>query len=293
MSTTSPPADDDAPLREDIRLLGRVLGDTLRAQEGDAAFEMIERIRSLAVSSRRIEDLRARQSLEAVLNALSRDETVSVVRAFSYFSHLANIAEDHHLARRRRATRGDAAPGSLAAAFTRARAEGVDAAALAGFFAGALIAPVLTAHPTEVQRQAILECERRIAAALARRDGAALTAEERVELDFDLRRQVLTLWRTRMLRGVKLAVRDEIENGLGYFQSTFLAEVPRLHTGIEDALGAPDAGAERGLPARGLVDRRRPRRQSLRHRGDAALRGAAPVGSGVRPLPRRGARTWP
>ena len=247
MSTTPPTADDDAPLREDIRLLGRVLGDTLRAQEGDAAFEMIERIRTLAVGSRRIEDLRARQSLEAVLNALSRDETVSVVRAFSYFSHLANIAEDHHLARRRRETRGETAPGSLAAAFTRARAEGVDTAALKSFFVGALISPVLTAHPTEVQRQAILECERRIAAALARRDAAALTADERAELDVDLRRQVLTLWRTRMLRAVKLAVRDEIDNGLGYFQSTFLAEVPRLHTGIEDALGAPDSGTPAGF----------------------------------------------
>jgi phosphoenolpyruvate carboxylase len=243
--------DDDAPLREDIRQLGRLLGDTLREQEGDAAFAMIERIRSLAVANRRIEDIAARASLEAVLNSLSRDETVSVVRAFSYFSHLANIAEDHHHARRRRALRlagAAAAPGSLAHALERARTAGLDHAALARFFAGTLVSPVLTAHPTEVQRQAILECERRIAAALAQRDRHALLEDERAELDRVLRRQVVTLWRTRMLRGVKLAVRDEIDNGVGYFHHTFLAEVPRLHAAVEDALGLGDGEGDGAVP---------------------------------------------
>ncbi len=243
---TAPATDDDAPLREDIRHLGRLLGDTLREQEGEPAFAMIERIRTLAVASRRIEDTGARASLEAVLNALSRDETVSVVRAFSYFSHLANIAEDHHHARRRRAARlGGAAPGpgSLAHAFARAGAAGIGREALRAFFAAALVSPVLTAHPTEVQRQAILECERRIAAALARREQGALLEEERAALDVELRRQVVTLWRTRMLRGVKLAVRDEIDNGVGYFHHTFLAEVPRLHAAVEDALGLDVAAA--------------------------------------------------
>jgi phosphoenolpyruvate carboxylase len=244
MPTATPTPDDDGPLREDIRLLGRLLGETLKEQEGEAAFATIERIRSLAVASRRIEDTQARAELEAMLNALSRDETVSVVRAFSYFSHLANIAEDHHLARRRRALRlsgAPAQPGSLDHAFARARGAGVAAAGLAAFFHEALISPVLTAHPTEVQRQAILECERRIAEAIAGRGSPGLLDEEREALDAELRGRILTLWRTRMLRGVKLAVRDEIDNGVGYFHHTFLAEVPRLHLAVEDAVGAGGA----------------------------------------------------
>ncbi|HAG76343.1 MAG TPA: hypothetical protein DCL53_12970, partial [Thauera sp.] len=86
----------DHPLREDIRLLGRVLGDTVREQEGDATFDCIEQIRQNSVRFRRDDDIAARRELEDILDALSRDQTIQVVRAFSYFSHLANIAEDQH-----------------------------------------------------------------------------------------------------------------------------------------------------------------------------------------------------
>ncbi len=84
----------DLPLKEDIRLLGRILGDTVRAQEGDAAFDLIERVRQTSIRFRRDDDIAARRELEAMLDSLSRDQTIHVVRAFSYFSHLSNIAED-------------------------------------------------------------------------------------------------------------------------------------------------------------------------------------------------------
>ena len=115
--------DKDAPLRDDIRLLGRLLGDTVRDQQGEAAFGLIERIRQNSVRFRRDDDIAARRELEDILDALSREQTIQVVRAFSYFSHLANIAEDqHHIRRSRAHLIAGSAPreGSLAHALERA-----------------------------------------------------------------------------------------------------------------------------------------------------------------------------
>ena len=95
--------DKDAPLKEDIRLLGRLLGDVLRDQEGEEVFNVVETIRQTAVRFRREDDAEADVELRTLLKKLSREQTISVVRAFSYFSHLANIAEDQHHIRRRRA----------------------------------------------------------------------------------------------------------------------------------------------------------------------------------------------
>ncbi|MCK9987390.1 MAG: phosphoenolpyruvate carboxylase [Azoarcus sp.] len=231
--------DKDQALRDDIRLLGRLLGDTVRAREGDAVYELIERIRRDSIRFRRDADHGARAELEVALDRLSRDDTLHVVRAFSYFSHLANLAEDQHRIRRSRAHLiAGSAPreGSLAHAMNRAFDAGLDAAALAGFFATAQVVPVLTAHPTEVQRKSILNCQTAIARLLDQRDRMALTPEERRESDDALRRGVLTLWQTRMLRPAKLTVIDEVTNGLGYHETTFLREVPRLYANIEDQL---------------------------------------------------------
>src|SRR5688572_33145467 len=95
--------DKDLPLREDIRLLGRILGDTIRAQEGHDVFETVERIRKTSIRFHRDEDQAARLELEAILNGLSVEAAAKIIRAFSYFSHLSNIAEDQHRIRRSRA----------------------------------------------------------------------------------------------------------------------------------------------------------------------------------------------
>ncbi|NMG73218.1 phosphoenolpyruvate carboxylase [Aromatoleum diolicum] len=234
--------DKDAPLREDIRLLGRVLGDTVRDQQGEAVFGLIERIRQTSVRFRRDDDRAARVELEGILDALSREQTIQVVRAFSYFSHLANIAEDqHHIRRSRAHLIAGSAPreGSLAHALTRAFG-GHNAGELAAFFDRASISPVLTAHPTEVQRKSILNCQTDIAHLLDMRDRMELTPEERDESDEGLRRAVLTLWQTRMLRPAKLSVVDEVANGLSYFDATFLRELPRLYANLEDQLASRD-----------------------------------------------------
>jgi len=231
--------DKDLPLREDTRLLGRLLGDTVREQEGAAAFDLIERIRRSSIAFRRDDDDAARAELQSTLDGLSTDDTMIVVRAFSYFSHLANLAEDLHRIRRTRAHQiSGSAPreGSLSYALGRAAEAGIDPAAVASFFDDALVVPVLTAHPTEVQRKSVLDTERRIAELLEYRDRTVLTPDEQAATDEAVRRNVLALWQTRMLRRQRLAVIDEVANGLAYYDHTFLAELPGLYASLEDEL---------------------------------------------------------
>ena len=231
--------DKDLHLREDIRLLGRLLGENLREQEGEEAFNLVERIRQTAVRFHRDGDLQARDELETTLRELSRDATMSVVRAFTYFSQLSNIAEDLHHNRRRRAYELAGSPpqeGSLAMALKRAADAGVAPQDLQGFLCNALISPVLTPHPTQVQRNSILDCLREIATLLDRRDRFRHTAEEQALNEEGLRRGILTLWQTRILRELRLAVSDEIDNGLSYYGTTFLEQLPRLYGALEDLL---------------------------------------------------------
>jgi len=158
-------SEKDRPLREDIRLLGRILGDTVSQQEGEAAFAIVERIRQSSVRFHREDDETARQELAATLNSLSRDQTTRVIRSFSYFSHLANIAEDqHHIRRTRAHAMAASAPreGSMAHALIRARDSGISRLQLQAFFDSILISPVLTAHPTEVRRKSTIDREMEI-----------------------------------------------------------------------------------------------------------------------------------
>jgi len=234
--------DKDGPLFDDIRLLGRLLGEVIRDQEGEEIFAVVERIRALSVRFRRHDDEAARSELETLLNHLSREETNRVVRAFSYFSHLANIAEDQHHVRRARAhalAGSKPREGSLAHAVARAGALGLDRERLHAFFSRADIAPVLTAHPTEVQRKSILDREWTIARLLDLRDRQPLTPEELAENEESLRRAILILWQTRMLRTAKLSVMDEVNNALSFYDTTFLRELPRLHNSIEDHFDTP------------------------------------------------------
>jgi phosphoenolpyruvate carboxylase len=245
--------DKDLPLKEDVRLLGRLLGDTVREQEGADAYEIVERIRRSSIAFHRDNDAAARDALEGMLDALSTDETTMVVRAYSYFSHLANIAEDlHHIRRSRAHQIAGSAPreGSLPYALQRADEAGVAPATFARFFDDALIVPVLTAHPTEVQRKSVLDTERKIAGLLEHRDRTLLTPDERTANDEAVRRNVLALWQTRMLRRQRLAVIDEVANGLAFYDHTFLQGLPHLYASLEDELwrrGDSDAGQE--LPA--------------------------------------------
>src|SRR5215468_9268570 len=168
----------DAPLRYDIRLLGRILGDTVRAQEGEEVFDLVEHIRKSGVQFHRDADEGARQELQSIMSRLPIDRALRIIRAFGYFSHLANLAEDQHHIRRTRAYEMQSAPprrGTMAFALGRARDAGVTRAELDAFFASALCVPVLTAHPTEVRRQSIIDRELEIARLLDERDRVQFT----------------------------------------------------------------------------------------------------------------------
>src|SRR6267154_969065 len=189
----------DIPLRDDIRLLGRILGDTVREQEGEAAFEIVERVRQTSIRFHRDAEEAARRDLTATLKSLSHQQTIQLIRAFNFFSHLANIAEDqHHIRRTRTHARAASAPreGSVALALTRLSAAGVSGAQLRGFFADSVVSPVLTAHPTEVRRRSTIDREMEVAQLLAERDPAEATPEELAANSEALRRAVLTLWQT-------------------------------------------------------------------------------------------------
>ncbi|CAO3458958.1 phosphoenolpyruvate carboxylase [Azospirillum largimobile] len=233
----------DQPLREDIRLLGRILGDTVRSQEGEAVFDIVERIRQTSIRFHREEDQGARKELEAILNSLSPPQTARVVRAYSFFSHLANIAEDqHHIRRTRAHALAGSSPrdGTMAHALDEATKAGITTQQLKEFFDGALVSPVLTAHPTEVQRKSILTVQMAVAKLLAERDHGPMTPEEEETNLESLQRAVLTLWQTAILRATKLAVTDEVANGLTFYDYTFLREMPRFYAQLEDHLRRMD-----------------------------------------------------
>ncbi|HUB65731.1 MAG TPA: phosphoenolpyruvate carboxylase [Methylocella sp.] len=230
----------ELPLVDDIRLLGQVLGDTIREQEGESTFELIETIRKLSVAYERGADPDAGRQLGALLRGLTADQAMAVSRAFTYFSHLANIAEDRHYIRRR-VERGKQQPqtreeGSLAATFDRLATAGFGREDIAETLGRSLISPVLTAHPTEVQRKSQRDAERSIAQLLLERD--TLSGErERKHSALLLRARIAQLWQTRLLRYSRLSVDDEIENALGYYRTTFLRQIPQLYAELEDQLG--------------------------------------------------------
>ena len=246
----------DLPLIEDIRLLGRILGDVIRDQDGAATFDLVEQVRQLSVAFRRDADAQANRALKKLLQSLSGDQTVSVIRAFTYFSHLANLAEDRHHIRRRtlRERAGDTQEGSVEVALARLHAGGIAPTVVAQTLASSYVAPVLTAHPTEVQRKSILDTERGIAQLLAVRGDIAerarlyeggrdaLTPRALAANEAQLRARVAQLWQTRLLRYSKLTVQDEIDNALSYYETTFLRQIPRIYGALEQALpGQPVA----------------------------------------------------
>lgn len=250
-ATEQPPVrrakENERPLLEDIRLLGRILGDVIREQEGVETFDLVERIRKLSVSFRRHDDQAADRELKNLLKSLSGDEAVRVIRAYTYFSLLANLAEDRHHIRRREVHEraGDTQEGSIEVALARLRWAGIGARAVAQTLAHSYLSPVLTAHPTEVQRKSILDAERDLARLLAERDEIkaralprdALAPRELAANEAQMRARVLQLWQTRLLRFTKLTVADEIETALSYYEATFLREIPRLYGELEQALG--------------------------------------------------------
>jgi phosphoenolpyruvate carboxylase len=231
----------EIPLREDIRLLGRVLGEVIGEQAGADVLELVESTRVEAFRIRRSEVDRG--ELAERLAQLDPREANHVIRAFSHFSLLANIAEDVHHERRRRHHRREGSPpqkGSLAASLELLDAADLDPAVVARELAGALVVPVVTAHPTEVRRKTISQVQQQISDLLQQRNGAPV--DERA-WSAHLWRQVLTLWQTALLRLSRLRLADEIDEALRYYDLSLFEVVPEINAELRRALRErwPDA----------------------------------------------------
>lgn len=234
--------DKDSPLREDIRLLGALLGEIIAEQQGLPVFTAIEEVRQLSVQYRRFDDNAARAELEARLEALSQDETISLIRSFSIFSMLSNIAEDCHLIRRNRQHELAGMPAreaSLDYTIAELNRVGVNRDAVLARLKQTESVPVLTAHPTEVQRKSVLDAQQSIIALIRHRDEIQLTLEEANAWRDELKAAVQRLFQTRLLRRNKLSVIDEVNNALAYFDSTFFAQVPQVYRKLQSLLSLP------------------------------------------------------
>src|SRR5688572_14624297 len=241
-------ADPHKPLRDDVRLLGEVLGDTVKRFSGEEVFQTVERVRALAKSGRAGHD-QAFSELAGVLAGMSLDEALPIARAFAQFLHLANIAEQHHRVRRRRAYQRDpeARPqrGSCEDSFARLLAAGISPDRLHEAVCALQIELVLTAHPTEVARRRIVQKHNRIARALAERDRPDLTSIERDELVASLRREIEGAWGTSEVREQRPSPIDEVRSGLIVFEQSLWDAVPRFARAMDRALRASTG---RGLP---------------------------------------------
>jgi len=219
----SPPSE----LRARVRVLGKVLGDVIKSQDGMTLFERIEDIRRTSVAFHRDGGSANAALLEERLRSLDLTETVRFAHSFACFLQITNIAEDY-LQRRRMMKDGAVREDTLAGAVRNLAAEGVEARAVVELLQGALIAPVITAHPTEVRRKSVLDRAGAIASALNAWEQATTDAD-RAEREIELLREVAIFWRTRLLRGARLGVIDEIETAVSYFERSFLEELPRLY----------------------------------------------------------------
>jgi len=222
--------------RDDIRMLGRILGDVIRRENGEALFEQIEHIRQASVAHHREGGSQAAEALDRLLAGLSLPDTVRFVQSFACFSQLANIAEDHGARRALRQGRGEVGPDTLKGALAELDRRGYGPEAVADLLDKALIAPVMTAHPTEVRRHAVIDRVSAIARDLDAHDQAR-EPERRAKVERDLARQITILWQTRLLRAAGLGVKDEIENAVTYMERSFLKELPGLYAEWSELLG--------------------------------------------------------
>ena len=222
-------------LNDDIRLLGKALGDVIADQVDTVTFALVERIRRVAVGASADPS-----ELGALLAPLPIASALHVIRAFSFFALLANIAEDTDHARRRRAfvQSGDPAPPSTLDYTQREIAKtGLDRAQVRAAVAASEVVPVLTAHPTEIRRKTIQSIQTAVAQLMEQRDRVAMTDAEQSAWNNDLNRQIITLWQTATLRLTKLRLSDEVNDAMRYFQLSLLSQVPRLNATVNIMFG--------------------------------------------------------
>ena len=232
------------PMREDIRLLGSILGDTVREQNGAEVFDLVERARVGSFQVRRSEIDRA--ELAGLFDGIDARQALPVIRAFTHFALLANVAEDIHRERRRAVHVAAGEPpqrSSLAATYLMLESAKLDSATVADALTGALVSPVITAHPTETRRRTVFDAQHRITELMRLRMHGRTRTDDGRTIELELRRNILTLWQTALVRLSRLKIQDEIETGLRYYSAAFIEVIPQVNAEVRTALQArwPDA----------------------------------------------------
>ena len=225
------------PMREDIRLLGAILGDTVRDQNGEDVFDLVERARVESFRVRRSEI--DRTELAGMFDGIDVHKAIPVIRAFTHFALLANVAEDIHRERRRAIHIAVGEPpqnSSLAATYGKLDAAELDSATVAEALTGALVSPVITAHPTETRRRTVFDTQHRITELMRLRLHHHTHTSDGRDIETELRRHILTLWQTALIRLSRLKIQDEIETGLRYYAAAFLEVIPQVNAEVRAAL---------------------------------------------------------
>ncbi|HEY7293435.1 MAG TPA: phosphoenolpyruvate carboxylase, partial [Dehalococcoidia bacterium] len=230
-------------LSRDVGTLGRLLGEVLREHEGEAGFALVEEYRAQTKALRSPDPHPADfgelgQALLRRTESLSLDQARLLVRAFTAYFHLVNIAEEHHrlrvLRERERVTARRAE--SIGQAVEAIAAAGVPPERVQALLQECVVEPVFTAHPTEARRRTVLDALRRLSDLVAPLDDAGLPASEVERLHDQIREEIAALWSTEEVRRRAPTVLDEVRNGLYYFEESLWNLVPRLYRDLEDAL---------------------------------------------------------
>ncbi|HYE73597.1 MAG TPA: phosphoenolpyruvate carboxylase, partial [Blastocatellia bacterium] len=236
----TPALSKDLPLSNDIHRLGDLLGETLKNLGGERLFEIEERVRALCKELRTEHSPATERKLKKLLSGLSLDEAIGVIRAFSVYFQLANIAEQYHRIRRKRFyelhTPDQPQRGSLADTMRRMKTAKVSAEDLQGVLDRLEIRPVITAHPTEAARRTMLEKHRRIAALLGEFDVPEIAPRREAELQARLAAEIESIWQSDEVRHVQPTVLDEVGNSLYYFDATLFDALPRMLDELERVL---------------------------------------------------------
>ncbi|HEV2129562.1 MAG TPA: phosphoenolpyruvate carboxylase, partial [Longimicrobiaceae bacterium] len=241
----------EAPLRRDVRSLGRLLGEVLKEQSGLGLFDAVEELRRLAIRHRELStdqpaalpDAGDERELMEAAQRLVQDATAAeahaLTKAFSIYFELTNLAETNHRKRRRRAVQLapdlPPQPGSLRSTLRRMRAAGFTADDALDSLRRVEVVPVFTAHPTEVARRTVLFKRRRIAEHLEALDRLPLTTSEATEREAAIAAEITALWQTDEVRRKQPTVSDEIQMGLDYYEATLVTSLPRVYAEMADA----------------------------------------------------------
>lgn len=241
------PVQKEIPLRRDVRSLGRLLGEILKEQGGEELFQLVERLRLLAIQHRdeaasnavQLEAGAAIRTFEAIVGSLSVAEAYRVTKAFAIYFELTNLAEANHRKRRLRAARVNAdhapQPGSIRGTLARMHRHTITREEALEQLARVVVIPTFTAHPTEVARRTVLFKRRAIAHEIEQIDWLPLTDAEALEREGAIAAAITALWQTDEVRRRAPTVRDEIRMGLDYFPNSLIAALPLLYSEIADA----------------------------------------------------------